>query len=589
MMKYPKEYLEEIKTRLKVSQVVGKYVQLKKRGKEFVGLSPFKNEKTPSFTVNDEKGFYHCFSSSEHGNIFDFIMKTQSIGFGEAVKRLAAEAGMQQYRFSTFDQKKEKRFQLYKNILNDYRQFASENLIKNKSALEYLEKRDLTKKTLEEFKIGFIPDKTSSYEKLLKNYSEEEINQTGIFYKNERLKKYVDRFNSRIIFPVNNLTGDTIAFGGRIINSAKLAKYINSPETEFYKKGKILFNLDKARTSKFKTDEVVIVEGYMDVISLYDKGVKNVISNSGTAITENQIQLLWKFFSKPIVCLDGDESGQQATLRIAEKLISLISDKNKIFFSVLDNGVDPDDFVKKNGQKAFEEFLQKKEIIQDFIWNKKIQNLDSNDPFMISRFEKEMRNLTYTIKDETLKKHILESFLKRMQLLTPNQQLKKNYSFKKNQRTQLLDETKKIHRQRDNISKEQLTEFSILYLVLNFPTAAREKVDELSKLNFSQPSDQLKNELINSIIDSKDCEIHKDIFIKNEILISEINNKNMVKNLVQRKNISEIEELIQDFISEFNNINYLKKIDDLEKNLIKNFDESSFSELIKLKNQINRD
>ena len=589
MMKYPKEYLEEIKTRLKVSQVVGKYVQLKKRGKEFVGLSPFKNEKTPSFTVNDEKGFYHCFSSSEHGNIFDFIMKTQSIGFGEAVKRLAAEAGMQQYRFSTFDQKKEKRFQLYKNILNDYKQFASENLIKNKSALEYLEKRDLTKKTLEEFKIGFIPDKTSSYEKLLKNYSEEEINQTGIFYKNERLKKYVDRFNSRIIFPVNNLTGDTIAFGGRIINSAKLAKYINSPETEFYKKGKILFNLDKARTSKFKTDEVVIVEGYMDVISLYDKGVKNVISNSGTAITENQIQLLWKFFSKPIVCLDGDESGQQATLRIAEKLISLISDKNKIFFSVLGNGVDPDDFIKKNGQKAFEEFLQKKEIIQDFIWNKKIQNLDSNDPFMISRFEKEMRNLTYTIKDETLKKHILESFLKRMQLLTPNQQLKKNYSFKKNQRTQLLDETKKIHRQRDNISKEQLTEFSILYLVLNFPTAAREKVDELSKLNFSQPSEQLKNELINSIIDSKDCEIHKDIFIKNEILISEINNKNMVKNLVQRKNISEIEELIQDFISEFNNINYLKKIDDLEKNLIKNFDESSFSELIKLKNQINRD
>ena len=589
MMKYPKEYLEEIKTRLKVSQVVGKYVQLKKRGKEFVGLSPFKNEKTPSFTVNDEKGFYHCFSSSEHGNIFDFLMKTQSIGFGEAVKRLASEAGMQQYRFSTFDQKKEKRFQLYKNILNDYKKFAYENLIKNKSALEYLERRDLTKKTLEEFKIGFIPDKTSSYEKLLKNFSEEEINQTGIFYKNERLKKYVDRFNSRIIFPVNNLTGDTIAFGGRIINSAKLAKYINSPETEFYKKGKILFNLDKARASKFKTDEVVIVEGYMDVISLYDKGVKNVISNSGTAITENQIQLLWKFFSKPIVCLDGDESGQQATLRIAEKLISLISDKNKIFFSVLDNGVDPDDFVKKNGQKAFEEFLQKKEIIQDFIWNKKIQNLDSNDPFMISRFEKEMRNLTYTIKDETLKKHILESFLNRMRLLTPNQQLKKNYSFKKNQRTQLLDETKKIHRQRDNISKEQLTEFSILYLVLNFPSAAREKVDELSKLNFSQPSEQLKNELINSIIDSKDCKIHKDIFIKNEILISEINKKNMVKNLVQRKNNSEIEELIQDFISEFNNINYLKKIDDLEKNLIKNFDESSFSELIKLKNQINRD
>ena len=169
-MKYPKEYLDEIKLRLKVSQVVSKSVQLKKRGKEFIGLSPFKNEKSPSFTVNDEKEFYHCFSSGEHGNIFDFLMKTKSIGFGEAVKILAAEAGMQPYRFSNFDKKKDLRFQTYKNIYREYSDYFHKELFNsvNKDALEYLNKRGLTKNTIEEFKLGYVPWKNNFYEDLLK-------------------------------------------------------------------------------------------------------------------------------------------------------------------------------------------------------------------------------------------------------------------------------------------------------------------------------------------------------------------------------------------------------------------------------------
>ena len=181
-MKYPKEYLDEIKLRLKVSQVVGKSVQLKKRGKEFVGLSPFKNEKSPSFTVSDEKEFYHCFSTGEHGNIFDFVMKTKAMGFGEAVKTLAAEAGMQQYKFSNFDEKKEKKFQTYKNIIKDYKNFFHLKLFEPnyKDALDYLKKRGLNKSTIEEFKIGFVPWKNNFYTELLKKYSEEEINLTGL-------------------------------------------------------------------------------------------------------------------------------------------------------------------------------------------------------------------------------------------------------------------------------------------------------------------------------------------------------------------------------------------------------------------------
>ena len=430
-MKYPKEYLDEIKLRLKVSQVVSKTVQLKKRGKEFIGLSPFKNEKSPSFTVNDEKEFYHCFSSGEHGNIFDFLMKTKSIGFGEAVRTLAAEAGMKPYRFSNFDKKKDLRFQTYKNILKDYSNNFHQQLFNsnNREAAEYLTNRGLNKNIIEEFQLGYVPWQNNFYDELLKKYSEEEINFTGLYYKNDKTGKYIDRFNSRIIFPVNNITSDTVAFGGRIIRQGKLAKYINSPETEFYKKGNMIFNLDKAKESRSDTDEVLIVEGYMDVVSVYSSGIKNVISNSGTALTERQISLIWKFFVHPVICLDGDESGQKAALRIAEKLFPLINEKNKISFSIMPDGKDPDDFIKENGKDGLLNLLKEKEIIQSFLWNYHLNKIDQNNPYEISKFEKEIKNLSYSIQDETLKKYVLEDFLEKIKKLTPLQTSKQGFNF----------------------------------------------------------------------------------------------------------------------------------------------------------------
>ncbi len=230
-MKYPKEYLEEIKLRLKVSQVVGKYVQLKKRGKEYIGLSPFKNEKTPSFTVNDEKGFYHCFSTGEHGNIFDFLMKTKSFKFGEAVRTLAIDAGMEVYRFSQFDKKKEERFIKYKNIYKSFEDYFHQQLFdsSNKDSLNYLHKRKISLEVIKKFKIGFVPKNNNFFEILKKTFSEEEIKLSGLFYLIESSNNYINRFNSRIIFPIKNLSGDTIAFGGRVTQKTKLAKYINSP------------------------------------------------------------------------------------------------------------------------------------------------------------------------------------------------------------------------------------------------------------------------------------------------------------------------------------------------------------------------
>ncbi len=596
-MKYPKEYLDEIKLRLKVSQVVGKTVQLKKRGKEFIGLSPFKNEKTPSFTVNDEKEFYHCFSSGEHGNIFDFLMKTQSIGFGEAVKNLAAEAGMQPYKFSNFDKKKEERFQIYKNIYKDYLEHGHRALFEsnNKEALEYLKKRKLSKDIIQEFKLGFIPWKNNFYENLIKKYSEENIKLTGLFYKNDKIGKYVDRFNSRIIFPVNNISGDTIAFGGRIINQGKLAKYINSPETEFYKKGNMIFNLDKAKACRAETNEVIIVEGYMDVVSVYSSGIKNVIANSGTTLTERQINLIWKFFSNPIICLDGDLSGQSAAIRIAEKLVPIINENNKIYFSILPNGNDPDDFIKNNGKEKFINLLKDKIIIQSFIWEHYLSKLDRSNPFEISKFEKEVKKICYSIKDETLKKYVLEDFLNKIQNLTPNQNPKNKYNYrfqkysKKNY--QITNETKTLHKKNSHLSKIQIKEFSILFIMLNYLNITSKKIEEISSISFlDSKNESLKKLIIELLINENNDElISTKVKEKFENLIQEVQENSSIQIILKNKSEEEVADLLNEILIELKDLHNLRKIESLEKDLANNLDENSYSELIKLKNQLNRE
>ena len=292
-MKYPKEYLDEIKTRLKVSTVVSKTVNLKKRGKEFIGLSPFKTEKTPSFTVNDEKGFYHCFSTSEHGNIFDFLMKTQNLKFGEAVKTLANLAGMRPYTFSRQDEEREKKWQEYVSIYNQYVQFYHDELLKNEKASvarDYLKKRNLSKEIVKKFKIGYVEKNTNFFEKLKKDFNEKVLIESGLFYLDDKKNIYVERFRERIIFPINNISGQPIGLGGRTIRENNyLAKYINSPETQFFKKGSNLYNLDLARKLSNKIDQVYLVEGYMDVVGLSKNGIDNAVANLGTSLTDKQI------------------------------------------------------------------------------------------------------------------------------------------------------------------------------------------------------------------------------------------------------------------------------------------------------------
>ena len=592
-MKYPKEYLDEIKLRLKVSQVVGKFVKLKKRGKEFVGLSPFSNEKTPSFTVNDEKGFYHCFSSAEHGNVFDFLMKTKNYQFGEAVRFLAVEAGMQPYRFTKLDEEKQKRWETYKKILINYSNFCHEELISGKYPLvtEYLNKRKITKKEIIYFKIGYSPLTINFYENLKKEFDEKQINTSGIYYFDENKKNYVDRFRNRIIFPVKNLEGSVLALGGRSISKNSFAKYINSPETEFYKKGNNLYNINSARELRDKKEEVFIVEGYMDVINLHKFELPNVVANLGTAMTERQIDLIWRFFKNPIICLDGDVSGQKAALRAAEKMFPLIKPNFNIYFLTLPENFDPDSYINQKGKNSFLNLTNKKVVIQDFIWSSYIQAVDRNNPHSLSLFEKKIKSICGEVKDKVLAKYFLDNFREKISELTPNLNFKKNNFFKFRKKDNPLQETKDFYNHKNKFEEIELKEFSILYLVMHNLDIFRKNIELFSEVVFCSPLMlNLKEKIMNYLLSEK-------FFDKSEIGIKDfdekfsesiklINDNAPVKIILEKKNDKEILIIFNEIVDEIKKIELEKKIASLEEKVSINLDEKLYSELLNLRNQL---
>ena len=592
-MKYPKEYLEEIKLRLKVSQIVGKSVKLKKRGKEFIGLSPFSSEKTPSFTVNDEKGFYHCFSSGEHGNIFDFLMKIKNYKFGEAVRTLATDAGMPPYRFTKQDEEKQNRWKIYNEILGKYANFCHQELLSNKypEVLEYLNKRKTTNKEIVFFKIGYVSDKNNFYEELKKNFNEEQIESSGIFYFDKNKQKYVDRFRNRIIFPVKSLNGSFFALGGRAISKTSFAKYINSPETEFYKKGNNLYNIHSAKEFNDNSNEVFIVEGYMDVVNLHKFGIKNVVANLGTAMTEKQIDLIWRFFKNPIICLDGDPSGRKAAVRAAERLFPLMKSDLNIYFLKLPENSDPDSYINEKGKESFIKLSKNKADIQNFIWDSYYEDVDKNDPRSLTSFERKIKSLCKDIKDKTLGKYFLDSFMQRINELTPNLNMKKSNFLKYKKLTNPLEQTKDIYKKRNKFEEKELKEFSILFLVMNNLDIFRKNIELISKIAFT---DSLLNDfkqklasylLSEKFFDRKKLEI-EDFEEKFNSIIKLINNNAPIKIIYKNKNENEIILIFNEIVEEIKKIELRKKIESLEDKVSLNLDENLYTELLTLRNQL---
>jgi DNA primase len=580
-MKYPKSYIEEIRNRLKVSDVVRLKVNLKKRGKEFVGLSPFKNEKTPSFTVNDEKGFYHCFSTGEHGNIFDFAMKLENINFGEAVKLLAQRAGMQPYRFTKEDEKIEKEtqrvqrlFQLFfdeckRKLNNDFKQ----------THLKYLLDRGLTNNTINFFNLGFCENSKLIQDQLLKDgFASEELVNSGLFYKKDGTNELINRFKNRIIFPIQNYYNNFIGCGGRAVLDNALAKYINSPETNYFKKGFNLFNLNHARKESSNTNTLILVEGYMDVVSLYNKGIKNVAASLGTAITTAQINLAWKNFDKIIICFDGDQSGIDASYRAAERVLKVIQPGKDIYFAKIPKEQDPDDFVNQFGKDNFLSLLNQSKDLSEVIFNHYSRNTNHSKPSEIAFLEKKLFEIADQIEDTLSKKYIKNSF--------KNKIFERLIRKKKNQ-THNPDEIKKASL-RLLLSKEEILELSFLNLVLNYPKFSESKIEDLSslELNFKDNKvflSELISSLLNENIKSRD-DIKKKLSINFNNIINRIetygNNKEITLNLDEEA----YQNIFDDYLNEFNLINKNKEIALIESELAKNPSEKMYDKYISLKN-----
>ena len=589
-MKYPKEYLDEIKTRLKVSTVVSKAVSLKKRGKEYVGLSPFKNEKTPSFTVNDEKEFYHCFATAEHGNIFDFVMKTQNLRFGEAVKHLANLAGMQPYIFSKQDEEREEKWKIYSAIFNQYVDFYHDELLKNENcsiARDYLKNRSLDKDQVKKFKIGYIEKNPNLFEKLKNNFNIDDLLETGLFYLDEKKKIYVERFRGRLIFPINNISGQPIALGGRIIEKSDfLAKYINSPETSFFKKGSNLYNLDLARKLSNKLENIFLVEGYMDVVGLSKNGIENAVANLGTSLTDKQIFTLNQFFDDIIICFDGDESGYKAALRAAENSIKDLKPEKQISFLFLPDNEDPDSFVNKNGKNYFIDYsAQNKISIHQFIFSHYKKHTENN-PSSMAIFDKKLRDIANTIKDNYIKKYVLEYFLEKISDLTPHtNQNKKSFYFKK---TKSLATTKKHYNDSKSLTGVELKEFSLIYLIINNLDLIQENIHLVEDIKlFTDVNKQIFEKILLKLKSGEKLSINQlDIDVQ---LIDKIIKFAPIKYILKNKpnNEHEVIEILDDISRDLNNYDLEFRIQELESKFSKDLSEATFNELKELKKKQN--
>ena len=336
------------------SQVIGKKVKLKQSGSEYSGLCPFHNEKTPSFTVNDQKGFYHCFGCGAHGDIISFKMNIEGLGFKEAIEGLANDFSIEIPRIK-IDEKQVNKMDRAYLLLAEITNFFQANLYKqeNSNARNYLKKRGLNSIIAKKFHLGFATDSYDALNQFLlkKGFSESELLQSGVIAKNDKGKIY-DKMRNRVIFPIFDKKNRAIAFGGRVLGDA-LPKYLNSAETEIFKKNHTLYNISNARKAIFDAGFAIIVEGYMDVIALSKAGIDNVVAGLGTALSANHLNELFYITDKIVLCLDGDAAGIKAAQRASEIALPIINSKKNLHFCFLPNQMDPDDFVKNYGKDEF--------------------------------------------------------------------------------------------------------------------------------------------------------------------------------------------------------------------------------------------
>ncbi len=438
-MRFSPQFLDELKARLPVSEVVGRRVKLRKAGREWKGLSPFNKEKTPSFTVNDQKGFYHDFSSGKHGSIFDFVMETEGVTFPEAVERLAAIAGMPLPKVSAEDEAREQQRRTLNDIVELAAQFFQATLASRLGARGrgYLADRGLDPATQLKFRLGYAPAERFALKEHLGGLgvSVEDMIEAGLLVSGDDIPVPYDRFRDRVMFPITDLRGRVIAFGGRALDKDAQAKYLNSPETPLFHKGATLYNIANARAAAYHagkpspssepaslSGQVIAVEGYVDVIALTRAGFEATVAPLGTALTPDQLILLWKMADEPILCFDGDAAGRRAAYRAVDLALPLLKPGKSLKFASLPDGQDPDDLVRSGGRQAVAEVLSAARPLSQMLWTRETEAGGLDTPERRAAFEARLGEVLAAIGDETVRKYYRREFGERLrQLFEPAQ------------------------------------------------------------------------------------------------------------------------------------------------------------------------
>ena len=528
-MSLPNGFLDELRSRICLSDVVGRKVQwdLRKSNQargDMWAPCPFHQEKTASFHVDDNKGFYYCFGCQAKGDAIGFIKETENVNFIEAVEILASEVGLQMPEFDPKSKEKADRNKILLEIMEQSVNFfrLTLNSKQGKHALEYLKKRGLYADAIERFEIGFAPaDQTILTQKLIdKGYDLDAIIETGMSAKSDEGNRIYDRFRGRIMFPIRDSRGRCIAFGGRSLDPAARAKYLNSPETPLFDKGSNLYNLVSARSAVGRGEPLIVTEGYMDVIALDSGNFNGAIAPLGTAITEKQLQLMWRISPEPIIALDGDKAGLRAAYRLIDLSLPLLKTGKALRFSIMPEGKDPDDLIRNEGASLFKNLIDEAVPMVDLIWRRETEGKSFDSPERRAGLDKSLSDVIELIKEKNLKNHYRDALFQARRQFFGIQNTRKT-EFKSNSRLMPQSNTKSsfLVAADEKTVSAQIRESTIIAVLMTFPELIEIFYDELIMIDLVSPDcdlilkelvkidkgikAEIKNELMEKIGDEK--------------------------------------------------------------------------------------
>jgi DNA primase len=504
-MHFSDSFLDEIRARIPVSEIVKQRVVLKRQGREWRGLSPFNKEKTPSFFVNDQKGFYHDFSSGKSGDQFTFLMETEGLTFPEAVERLAQLAGMSMPAISKeMVQQEQKQKTLYE-VVELATQFFEMQLVssRGKMARDYAVGRGLEQKTIKEFRIGYAPGERFALKEYLgsKGVSVADMIETGLLVSGDDIAVPYDRFRDRLIIPIHDQRGRVIAFGGRALSSDVQAKYLNSPETALFHKGSMVFNFHRARQPAHDDGTIVVVEGYMDAIAIYQSGMKSVVASMGTAFTEEQIVTLWRLSEEPIVCFDADRAGVAAAHRSIDRILPVLKVGRTFRFAFLRDEKDPDDLIREQGLSAFSDVLRGSLPIWDVLWERETAQALVTTPDGQAKLEAKLNAIVSSIKDPVVRT-----------------------AYNRTSRIQLANLFWEVTRKRRGLPQDGLTSRElkiekeghrhglqklVLGLLVHYPQLLDEKMPELTNVELESQYEIFRSALDNLLLTNKKVSVQQ--------------------------------------------------------------------------------